>query len=194
MASRSRSRYFGAVSSGEALDKLLDGPGGGWVVGDVDLDEFSTLVSQDQEPEEQAEGEGGDDEEVDGDNVTDMRLKEGAPRRGWPRRGAPHVFGNGEPGDFEAEETKFVPDPAATRGGILNGHAADQRADLDVDRRATRGSGSGPPTPIELESLTVPGEDGRGLDNDEAGPPARPQPGEPYPEDPVTPEESGSTD
>src|SRR5881397_1698641 len=29
----------------KALDELLGGPGGGWVVGDVDLDEFSTVVS-----------------------------------------------------------------------------------------------------------------------------------------------------
>src|SRR5437773_10121042 len=49
----------------EVLDKLLGGPGGGWVVGDVDLDEFSTVVSKDQESEEQAAGEGRDDEEVD---------------------------------------------------------------------------------------------------------------------------------
>jgi hypothetical protein len=44
-------------------------------------------VSKDQESEEQAEGERGDNEEVDGDNVAGMRLKEGAPCRGWPRRG-----------------------------------------------------------------------------------------------------------
>src|SRR5437899_1583685 len=89
-------QVLGGGLLGEALDDLLGGPGGGWVVGDGDLDEFSTVVSQDQEPEEQAEGEGRDDEEVDGDNVADMRLKEGAPRRGWPRRGAPHVLGKGE--------------------------------------------------------------------------------------------------
>ncbi len=77
---------------------------------------------------------------------------------------------------------------------ILTGYAVDQRADLDVDRRATGRSGAGLPTPIELESLTVPGEDGRGLDNDEAGSPARPQPGEPCPENPVLPAEAGSTD
>ena len=38
----------------EALDKLVGGPGGGWVVGDVDMDEFSTVVSEDQESEEQS--------------------------------------------------------------------------------------------------------------------------------------------
>jgi hypothetical protein len=36
------------------------------VVGDVDMDEFSTVVSKHQESEEQVEGEGRDDEEVDG--------------------------------------------------------------------------------------------------------------------------------
>src|SRR5438309_9090632 len=66
----------------EALDKLLSGPGGGGVVGDVDVDEFSTVVAKDQESEEQVEGEGRDDEEVDGDNLADKRPKEGAPRRG----------------------------------------------------------------------------------------------------------------
>ena len=73
----------------EALDQLVGGPGGGWVVGDVEMDEFSTVVSQDQEPEEPAEGEGGDDEEVEGDNITDVRLKEGVPRRGESRRMQP---------------------------------------------------------------------------------------------------------
>src|SRR3989442_10894292 len=36
----------------EALDKLVGGPGGGWVVGDVEMDEFTTVVSKDQESEE----------------------------------------------------------------------------------------------------------------------------------------------
>src|SRR2546425_1530082 len=48
----------------EALDKLLGGPGGGWVIGDVEVDEFSTVVSKHQESEEQVKGEGRDDEEV----------------------------------------------------------------------------------------------------------------------------------
>jgi len=52
----------------EAFDQLVSCPGGAGVVGGVDMDEFPTVVSKDQEPEEQLEGEGGDDEEVDGDN------------------------------------------------------------------------------------------------------------------------------
>src|SRR2546422_1143994 len=42
---------------------LAEARGGGWVVGDVDMHEFSPVVPKDQEPEEQAEGEGGDDDE-----------------------------------------------------------------------------------------------------------------------------------
>src|SRR4029450_5874378 len=74
----------------EALDKLVSGPGGGGVVGGVDMDEFSTVgglaradssrvVSKNREPEEKAEGERGDDEEVDGDNLADVCLQEGPP-------------------------------------------------------------------------------------------------------------------
>src|SRR4029434_9105198 len=77
----------------EALDQLVSGPNGGGVVGNVDVDEFATVVSENQEAEEQVEGEGRDDEEVDGDNLADMLLKKGAPRGGWARRGPPHVLG-----------------------------------------------------------------------------------------------------
>jgi hypothetical protein len=66
----------------------------------------------------------------------DMRLQEGAPRRGWPRREAPHVFGNGEPGDFITEEPEFGLDPAAAPGLVFSGHAVDQGAKLKIERRA----------------------------------------------------------
>src|SRR4030095_1399767 len=43
----------------EAFDQLVGGPGGGGVVGDVDMDEFSTVVLKNQEHEEQEKGESG---------------------------------------------------------------------------------------------------------------------------------------
>ena len=88
---------------------------------------------------------------------------------------ASHVLGNGELRDFIAEEPEFGLDPAPAPGWILSGHAADQRAELKIDRRATRCAAPGLPAPVELEALAVPGEDGRGLNDDEGGPPARPQ-------------------
>ena len=129
--------YVGAVSSGKLSTSWWAAQAGGGVVGDVDIDEFSTVVSKNQEPEEQAEGERGDNEEVDGDDVTDMRLEEGAPRRGRPRRGAPHVLGNGELGELIAEEAEFGLDPAPAPGGVFAGHAADQGPEPKLERRAT---------------------------------------------------------
>jgi len=159
----------------EALDKLLDGPGGGWVVGDVDMHEFSPVVPKDQEPEEQAEGEGGNDEEVEGDNVTDMRLKEGAPRRGWPRRGAPHVLRDRELSHVVTEEPKLGLDAAPAPREILASHAANQVTDLAIDPRAPGGASSRFPTPVELKALAMPGKDSGGLNDQQAGPPARPE-------------------
>jgi hypothetical protein len=49
----------------KALDKLMGGPRSGGVVGDVDMDQFPTVVAKNQEPEEHAEGVRGDNEEVD---------------------------------------------------------------------------------------------------------------------------------
>jgi hypothetical protein len=48
----------------EAFEQLVGSPDGGGVVGDVDMDEFSTVVSKNQEPEEQAKGERRDNEWV----------------------------------------------------------------------------------------------------------------------------------
>ena len=69
----------------ESLDKLLGGPRGGRVVGHIDVEEFSALVVEDHEPEEQAEGQGRNDEEVDGGDLVAVRSQEGAPGGGGPR-------------------------------------------------------------------------------------------------------------
>src|SRR4029450_7457767 len=46
-------QVFGRGFFREAFDKLVGGPGGGGVVGDVDMDKLSTIVSKDQESEGQ---------------------------------------------------------------------------------------------------------------------------------------------
>src|SRR5215475_2453147 len=116
-------QVFGRGLFREALDKLVGGPGGRGVVGGVDMDEFSPVVSKDQESEEQLEGEGGHDEEVDSDNLADVCLQGGPPRRGWPWRGAPHVLGNGEFGDLIAEKAEFGLDSAPAPDRVSPDHA-----------------------------------------------------------------------
>ena len=50
---------------GEHLNDLLGGPGGGRVVRDIAVPEFPPVMAEDDEGEEELEGEGGNEEEVD---------------------------------------------------------------------------------------------------------------------------------
>jgi hypothetical protein len=69
----------------ERLDKLPGGPRGRRMVGDVEVDEFTAIVAKDDEDEEQAKGEGGNHEEVDRDDLAEMRGEKDAPRGRGPR-------------------------------------------------------------------------------------------------------------
>jgi hypothetical protein len=88
----------------------------------------------------------------------------------------PHVLGNGELGELITEEAEFGLDPAPAPGRVLLGHAADQHAELEIERRATHcAPATGLPALVELEALAMPGKNGRGLNNEEADPPVRPE-------------------
>ena len=65
-------------------------------------------------------------------------------------------------------------------------------AKLGVEPRAADRVRPGLPPPVELEASAVPGQNGGGLNDDEAGPPARPEAGQPDPEDPVPSREAWS--
>jgi hypothetical protein len=52
---------------------------------DVEVREFTALIPEDDEHEQQVKGEGWDDEEVDRDDVAGMSRQKGAPGRRRPR-------------------------------------------------------------------------------------------------------------
>src|SRR5262249_48945707 len=91
----------------ERLNELPSGPDCRGMIRNVEVEELATVMSQDDEDEEQAEGEGGDNEEVNGDDVSGMRGKKGPPRRGGPRRRPVHILGDGQLGDGVAEQSEF---------------------------------------------------------------------------------------
>jgi hypothetical protein len=63
----------------------------------------------DDEGEQQADGEGGDDDEVDGDERAGVCREEGAPRGRRARRRPGHVLGDGQLGDRVAEQGRVPP-------------------------------------------------------------------------------------
>jgi hypothetical protein len=83
--------------------------------------------------------------------------------------------------------------PAAP-GRILASYPTDQMANLRVELWTADRLGSGLPSPVELEAAAVPGQDGGGLHDGQAGPPSHPDAGQPDPEDPVPTGEPGSGD
>ena len=123
-------------------------------------------------PKSKAEGERGYNEEVDGDDVTDMRLEEGAPRRGGPRRGASHALGDGELCDLITEEAEFGLDPAPAPGRVLSGHLADQG--LEIFRQTRPSCRTGLPPPEKTEPLAVPSDQRLGLDHNQSVAPVQP--------------------
>jgi hypothetical protein len=96
----------------ERVDDLLSRPGGGGLVGDADVEEFSAVVAEYHTAEEQAKGQGRYDEEVDGRDVVAVSSQEGPPGRRRVTGGTAHVLGDGEGGDFIAEEAEFGLNPA----------------------------------------------------------------------------------
>jgi hypothetical protein len=110
-------------------------------------------MPQDDEDEEQTEGEGRHEEEVDGEDVSGMGGQKRAPGRRGPRRGSEHVLGDREFGDVVSEEGELRLDAPAAPGRILTSHPTDQMANLGVEPRTADRLGSGLPPPVELEAV-----------------------------------------
>ena len=93
-----------------------------------------------------------------------------------------------------AQQDQLGLDTWCTPGRVLAAHPTDQLANLGIKRRTPDPAASGLPAPVELETLTMPADDRRRLDDDQARLPTPPHPGQPRPEHPVTPSEPRALD
>ena len=103
----------------EGLNDLAGRLDCGGMIRDVEVEEFAAVMAEAAEDEEQADGEGGDHEEVDGDDVSGMSGEKDAPRGRGPRRSSVHVLGDREFGDVVAEAGQFRLDASAAPGRII---------------------------------------------------------------------------
>ena len=67
--------------SGKAFPDLLSCPRRGRMVGDIDMNDATAIVREDDEDEQDPEGCGWDGEEVHGGTLGEVRSQEGAPGR-----------------------------------------------------------------------------------------------------------------
>jgi hypothetical protein len=68
----------------EGVHDLLGRPGGGGMLGDIEVEDAPPVVGEHDEDEQDAQARGGDGEEIDGDEVADVIGQERTPRlRRW---------------------------------------------------------------------------------------------------------------
>jgi hypothetical protein len=163
----------------ESVDDLLSGPVGRRVLGDVEVDDPSAVMSEDDKNKEHAQACGGDGEEVEGDEVPHMVVEERPPR--LRRAGAPplwHKPRHGALGDVEAELQELAMDSGGAPKWVGSGHSGDQGPDLDIDGWPTSGGPSREFGPVLAEATPLPPQDGVRRHNDESLPPAGPDSGQ----------------
>jgi len=168
----------------ERFNDLLRRPFRRGMSGDVEVRDLSPIVPQDDEGEKYAKCRRGDGKEVDRDDISNMVVKEGSPRRRGRFARVDSVLVHGRCGDDVAEERKLGLDAWRTPRRILTRHALNQFANFRFDSRAS-GFPSRLPAPEQLEALLVPSNHGVRLDNEENGTPIGPDSGHQRPEDPI---------
>jgi hypothetical protein len=136
------------------------------VAGQVEVDNAATIMGQHQEHVEAWETDCGHSEEIDGDELCDVVLQEGAPglRRGWRQR-TMYLVTLLSPMSMPSFEQLAV-NPGCTPAGILSAHPADQIPKLAGDLRPSRLSPPKLPSPKPAKALAMPSHNRFRLDDD----------------------------
>ena len=156
------------------------------MLGDIEMDDSSAMMSEHDENEEYAQACRGNREEIEGDEISDMVGEERPPSLGW--RCAPlwHQPGNGTFREIEAELEELGMDAWRTPQRIRGGHTPDQSLELRVDGRATSGRTARESGPVLTKASPLPPQDGVGSDDHEGLLPPGPDSGQPDPEEAIT--------
>jgi hypothetical protein len=154
--------------------ELLRGPRSARMRRDIQVDDAASVVREHHEHKQDAEGGGGDREEVDRGELGYVIGEKGAP---WLRGGttAPsQVLRHSGLRHLEAELLQLAVDPWGSPERIRLVHLADQGAEVRCQRRATDAAGSRLPAPTGRECAPMPMHDGGGRHDLNRLPPVRP--------------------
>ena len=137
------------------------------MTGHANMNDFSALQFDDEESKERTEDDIRHRQEVTRPDLARMIVQERRPRlRGGSYAPLSHVFLYGAFGDLNAQLEQLPADTLGSPQAIVTRHRFDQRNGLGSNFGSRRGRlGASPPVPAER--LTVPAEEGVGLDNQE---------------------------
>jgi hypothetical protein len=162
---------------GEGFHKLLSGPLGGGGVSDVHVDDASAVVRQNDEDEQDLEHHRRHDEEVDGDEASQVVVEKGPPRLRWRPPMTHKVLGYRRLRDLDPQFLQFPVNLRRAPEEVRLGHPSDERSDLRGDGRAASSIPAALPGPEEMEAGPLPSDHGSGLDDGDGIRPAVPEAG-----------------
>src|ERR1017187_8451454 len=170
---------------GKCFPQLLPSPLGGRVAGHIEVNNAATIMGQYQKHVKDVETDCGDGEEIDGDELRDVVLQEGAPSLSRRFAAAHHVFADTRLADVNAEFEPFAMNAWCAPTGILPAHLADQISGLARNNGSSGLSAPNLPSPKQATTLAMPGHDRLGLNDDQRRAPIAPKTGQTAPEEAI---------
>ena len=185
MRSRSRSRYRGASSHGNASTTCWAVH---WAVGCsvmFQVHDTTAVVRQNHEHEKDPERHRRDHKKVQGDQGLHVVLQKGLPRRRRWFLASWAILLHGRFRHINPELPEFSDNPGRAPGGVCLPHQANQGAHLFGKGGPAKRSLLAQAPPVRTEALALPGNHRAGPDEGQGTLPAWPQLGEPGPEHPI---------
>jgi hypothetical protein len=165
--------------AGKCFAHLLDGPTAGRMRGDIEVQDATPVMANDEKAVEQVEGDSGDSKEVRGGNGCAVIVKKRklTLHRFRVSGCTAHAAGDRTLRYIEAEHAEFAVDARRTPGGIFNDHWKDQVTDFFGNSlpAAPWVSGLAQHGPVPSESSAVPADNCLGHDEEERLFPWRPE-------------------
>jgi len=156
------------------------------VGGHIEVKNATTIMGQHEKHVEDLETDGRDGEEIDGDELRDVVLEEGAPSlRRW-LAATHHVFAHAGLADVDTEFEQFAVNSRCTPCRIFSAHPADEISNLTGNDRASRLSVPHLPGPKPAKPLAMPGHDGFRFHDDQGRAPIPPDAGQVDPEEAIS--------
>jgi hypothetical protein len=170
----------------KGFSQLLDNPQASRMLGDVEVQDASTAVADDEEAIERAEGDRRNGEEVHRGDSFPVVAQKGEPALGKLRifRRSFHPAGDRSLGEIKTEHEEFAMYPRRSPGRVLGDHPENQLPNpLRCRRSPNLCSDSGDQPPIQTEAGPVPPNHRFRRDDDEGLLPTRPDSPGDYPEE-----------
>ena len=182
----------GELIEQESVAQLLAGPFGGWLPSHVAVNYAATIMGKYQEDVENMKADRRNREEVDGNELRDVVLKERTPSLRGRLANTHHIFGHAGLANVDTEFEQLAMNARCSPCGILATHLANQIADFTRNGGTARLAVANFPGPEKAKGPSMPGHDRFGFHYDQRRAPVSPDARQANPEQAISRGQFGS--